>query len=299
MRTTLVRKSSGCALLLAGLLGAVPPSLHADSAVGMGIGVGFTADDNVTRGFGDSNIRSDRIVNMNLSQALRFRLADHWRVLLSGFAGLDAYQDYQGLSHFYAGAQGELQYRPAGTFGAPIYGLYARASMEEYESTLRDSYRYAVGLSARKPLTDRVQVFGALAWNLRDGRSEVFDNSDFSLRFNADYAATRRDTVYLGLEYRDGDIVSTAQPSLAYVGMSTAIVEDDVFTDATRYSYRLDGTTWIATLGYNRALGERHSLDLSWRHARATPDSLSNAAYSDSSIEYTVNQISLAYMASF
>jgi hypothetical protein len=114
----------------------------------------------------------------------------------------------------------------------------------------------------------------------------VFDTEDISLRANIDYSLSRLQTLYLGLEARDGDVVSTAQPRLAYLDISDAVVQDDVFTDGTRYSYRARANTGILTLGYNFAFAERHALDVSYRGVYVRPKEEPPASVTTESIYY-------------
>lgn len=274
-------------------------SAQADKSLGLGVETGITADDNVTRGYGDGNVLSDKFLGLNLSKSLHHPLSTHTRGVLLGFAGLNGYFEYTGLSHYYAGVQGEFQYRPSGSFYAPTLAFAVRTAIEEYQSEVRDSYRSSAWVSVRKPITDKLQLFSALTYNWRDGKSVVFDTSDIAFRVSADFAASRRNTIYLGLEYRAGDIVSTGRPSVAYVDIASAIVPDDAFKDSTRYAYKIDGSTWMLNLGYNFAINERQALDAAWRMVNATPSSVSGASYAAGRIHYTVNQFSLAYMVRF
>lgn len=286
-----------CTVLLGFGVGATPA--RADKPIGLGIETSITADDNVTRGYGDGNVFSDKFLGVNLSQSFQYPVSTHTRVLLLGFAGFNGYFEYSGLSHYYAGAQGEFQYRPSGSFYAPTFAIAARFAAEEYQSEVRDSFRSSVWVSVRKPITNKLQLFSALNYNWRDGKSVVFDTSDIALRVNADFAISRRNTVYLGLEYRDGDIVSTGRPSLAFLEIASAAVPDDAFKDTTRYAYQIDGNTWLLSLGYNFAISEQQALDASWRMVNATPDGISGTSYAAGRIHYTVNQFSLAYMVRF
>lgn len=286
-----------CTVFIGFGAGALPA--RADKPLGLGIEASVTADDNVTRGYGDGNILSDQLLGLNLSKSFHYPVSTRTRLVLLGFAGFNGYFEYIGLSQYYAGAQGEFQYRPSGGFYAPTLAIAARYAAEEYQSEARDSYRGSVWASVRKPITNKLQLFGALNYNWRDGKSVVFDTSDIALRANADFAISGRNTVYLGLEYRDGDIVSTGQPSLAFIEIASAVVPDDAFKDSTRYAYKIDGSTWMLSLGYNFAISAQQALDASWRMVNATPEAVSGASYAAGRIHYTVNQFSLAYMVRF
>lgn len=298
-----VRKSLDATVLVAAAFfffaSALALCAKADSRFDFGAQAYATYDDNVTRAEGDANVLSDELLGALVTGGTRLLLNENIRLRLVAELGGEAYNNYSGLSFGSAGLRADLQYRASGTFSAPTLALFGRAAYEEYESDLRDGYRYALGLSARGDMTDRLAWFTAFTFNKRDASSRVFDTTDFSLRGNLDYSISRRQTLYSGLEYRMGDIVSTALPSLQYVDLSNnTVVPDDAFTDATRYAYKLDATTWIFTLGYNFALNANHALDVSWRFAYSEPNGVSS--YSTyRSIHYQVNQLSLAYMVRF
>ena len=90
--------------------------------------------------------------------------------------------------------------------------------------------------------------------------------------------------------------MSTARPSLDLITIADAVVVDDVFTDTERLDYRIKADSIIATLGYNFAFGERHSLDFSWRWVQAKA---TEALGSGGKPEYKVNQYSIAYLIRF
>ena len=284
--------------VLTGLL-AGSPVAQADKPLGLGVEAGITTDNNVTRGYGTGNVLADQFVGVDISKSFHYPLFTHTRLVLLGSVGFNSYFEYSGLSHVHLGVQGNLQYRTSAGFYAPTFTFAVRSATEEYQSEVRDGYRSSVAVSVRKPVTDKLQLAGALAYNRRDAKSEVFDNNDVSVRLSADFAATSRDAIYLGLEYREGDIVSTGRSALAFVEIATAVVPDDAFEDTTRYAYKIDGSTRLLNLGYNRSFGERHALDLSWRSVYATPSPVAGTSVAAGRIRYTVNQLALAYLVRF
>src|SRR5258706_293199 len=262
----------------------------------------YTSDSNVTRAPAGDALR-DRILSVRVSAGGAIPLSTRTRVSVQGYAGTQRFSTYTGLSNNFIGTQGDFFFRTSGEFGAPTYGAFARTAKEEYESTLRDAYRHALGVTVQKPVTDRVQLSGALTRNISDGKSTIFDTRNTSLRGNADWSLGRWDTVYLGAEYRTGDSVSTVSRNdpvrtLGFVNTASAIIQDDAFNDTPRDAYRLKARTLIATLGYNRAFGERHAVDVSWRRAQSTVQN-AVAPASGSDLNYTVNQISVAYLGRF
>ena len=282
------------------VLASAPGFVHAAGPLSLRVDAGYTTDDNVTRSRGEGDALSDRILGVGIRATYPIPIPNspRTRLIAQGFAGTERFHTYTGLSHNFAGAQGDFQFRSSGEFGAATYAAFYRFAKDEYESNLRDGYRTAYGLTVLKPATDRIQVFSALSWNITDGKSTVFDTRYVSLRGNADWSVSRWDVVYLGAEYRRGDTVSTGRPTLARVDSADAIVQDDAFTDTTRFAYRLKAATWVTTLGYNRAFGAGQSLDVSWRWVQSTPLNPAATA-SKSELSYTVNQFSVAYLVRF
>jgi len=279
----------------------LPDSLLAWSMSGGGLGihadVGYTFDDNVTRSSATLDKLSDSVYDLNLSKQLMYSLGSNTRMFVNGFLGLERFHTYVGLGHANAGGGAELQYRNDGEFGTPIYALFANATYNQYETDLRDGHQFSVGLSIRKPLTDRISIFGALTRNMRYAESAVFDDKDTSARLNIDYAATQSDTLYIGGEYRHGDIVSSGSPSLRNIDLAEVFAPDDAFTSANLYAYRFDGKTAIFTLGYNFALSTKDSLDFSWRSVQSKPGLSPSIASWKST--YRDNQFSIVYLTSF
>jgi hypothetical protein len=286
------------------VLAGAPGSAHAAGPLSFRAEASYTSDDNVTRSKGEGEALSDGILGAGARAIYPVPISTRTRAVLQGFAGAEKFGTYPGLSRNFIGAQGDLQFRPSGEFGAPTYSAFVRTSKDEYESDLRDGYRHAFGVTVLKPATDRIQILGALALNVSDGKSAVFDTRNVSLRGNADWSLSRWDVVYLGAEYRRGDIVSTlsrndALRTLGLVQTATPnVIQDDAFNDTVRDAYRFKAATWVATLGYNRAFGERHSLDVSWRRVQSMPLNPRDPA-SASELRYAVNQLSVAYLARF
>ncbi|HLP99079.1 MAG TPA: autotransporter domain-containing protein [Sideroxyarcus sp.] len=263
---------------------------------GLMVAAGFAYDDNVSRASAVLDKLSDTIYSLTVNKAKSFNLTPHTRLTVSGFLDIEKFRTYAGLGHVSAGMQGEYLYRVSGEFGSPTYGIFARYTADEYESALRDGSRRSAGVTLRKPLTDRINLFAALAENVRAGKSAVFDTRDVSARMNLDYALATDKTVYLTGEYRKGDIVSSGQPSLQILDMSYVFVRDDVFNSPWFYDYRMQGKTTLFTLGYNLSFGAKDSMDFAWRHVRSTPDRSPSYA---APIRYFDNHFSISYLMAF
>ena len=265
----------------------------------------LTADDNVTRAGGSDALR-DTIFGVRASKGMLFPLSTRTRVIAQGFLGGEKFQKYDGLSHNFFGAQADFQFRSSGQFGAATYSAFVRTQAEYFQSTLRDGYRHAFGVTVLKPLTDRVTFLGALQQNISDGKSSVFDTQNTAVRANIDWTVGTWNTFYVGAEYRKGEFVSTncrncdPNKTLGLVNTATPnIIQDDAFTDTVRDAYQLKANIVVATLGYNRGFGGGQSLDISWRRAMSSLNQPAVAPASKSDFAYTVNQYSLAYLVRF
>lgn len=270
-------------------------SLH-----GMHIGAeaGYTYDSNVTRSSVATEKLADSSTSMHFTKGSIIPVSDHTRIKLNWLMGGEKFRTYEGLGKLYAGVESEFQYRPSGNFGSPTYALFGHITAEDYSSDLRDGYRYSTGLSVRKPVTDRINLFGAVAKNGRYGKSAVFDTNEYSARANLDYAMTASSTLYVGGEFRRGDVVSSGLPTLNVIDIAKVFVRDDVFTTAQLFDYRFEGKTVLFTLGYNWPFGPKDSLDFSWRRAQSKPVYRPGFATSGPS-SYVDNQFSIIYLLSF
>lgn len=265
--------------------------------IGLQVDAGYLFDDNVTRSRTPGEKLHDSVYSANVSRSDVYPLTANTRAIMTWSAGGEKFQTYDGLSRLIASVRAEFQYRPSAEWDAPTYAVFGRMLGEVYESTIRNGFRYTAGLSVRKPLTDRIGAFAALSHNERYGNSSVFVNRDNSARFNLDYALSKSETIYLGAEYRRGDIVSTGGPSLENINIAKVLVPDDAFPGRQFFSYRLAANTVLATVGYNIGFGPKDALDFSWRRVESTPHE--RAFFATSPQSYIVNQYSITYLMRF
>src|SRR5689334_22790074 len=191
------RRRCGAALAVAAALvpAGAPGVAHALDFTAARVEVALTADDNVTRASGSDALR-DTILGVRASKGLTLPISSRTRAVIQGFLGGEKFHTYDGLSHNFVGGQADLQFRSSGEFGAATYSAFVRTQAEYYQSTLRDGYRHAYGVTVLKPLTDRVQFLAALQENISDGKSAVFDTHNISLRGNFDWTVSASDTAY-------------------------------------------------------------------------------------------------------
>lgn len=255
-------------------------------AAGFDAEVAYTADDNVTRGPSAPDKLKDRFLGVTAAANWLQLTGDNTRIAYRAFLRAEIYGDFEKLNNTGLGASATFQYRASSAFLEPTYSAFLRATSLNYDSALRSGMTVNLGVSASKPLTDRITVLGILARNQRETDSEIFSTRETSLLANLDYQLTRRSTLFLTLNYLDGDVVSTywytgTWPAWAYVW-------DDAF-GGSWYAYKLSAQTQVFTLGANIGLGENSAIDLSARRAVS----------STGCCEYTRNLVSLAYLQRF
>src|SRR5215472_11405897 len=164
------------------------------------IELGYTYDDNVTLGRTSDEILWDQFVSLNVSASRAFPISDNTRLVVTGLLGGEKYFNYNGLSNLSGGLDVELQYRRSGAFDAITFAAFARGWLVNYDSHLRDGSHYSAGVNARGAVTDRISLFGELAWNQRRAQSEVWDLTDYSALVNLDYSVGRG-TLYATGQY--------------------------------------------------------------------------------------------------
>jgi len=271
--------------------------LTATKPIDLQLDAGYMYDENVNRANVSAEKLSDSIYSVTANKSFTYPLGTNTRGQLSVTGGALGFKTYQGLDQAFLGLQGDLQYRSSGDFDAPTFSLFGRAFVDDYRSDLRDGERYSLGVSYRQLLTDRIGLFGAVAYNIRNARSEVWDNRETAARLSFDYSLTPDSTIYLVGEYRSGNIVSsTNRPSLEQLDIANVFVRDNAYP-GTYFAYQFDGRTVVSTLGWNIAFGPRDSIDFTWIRAQSTPDSKSSFGSTPS--DYIVNQYSIVYLLRF
>jgi uncharacterized protein YhjY with autotransporter beta-barrel domain/mono/diheme cytochrome c family protein len=265
---------------------------------GVNLDFGVVLDDNVTRASTAAQRYEDVSYSVNASKSFAVPLNDNMRVNFNAAVGAEKFKIYSGLDRMSISGEAELQYRTSGDFGAPIYGVFANLTGEEYESNMRDGQRLSVGLSLRKPITDRLTLYAAIAKNMRYAKSDVFNTRDYSGRINFDYAITPSSTMYLTGEYRRGDVVSSGLHTLGNVNIAQSFQQDDAFTRHSLYAYRVRGQTFLLTTGLNIPLGAKDSLDFSYRRVLSRSMTESNVP-GVGAPRYFASQFSIVYLTSF
>lgn len=258
---------------------------------------GVMRDNNVSRaGFGPARF-PDTVRFVGVSSSLAYPLTPHTRLWGTATLGAEKYRRFDGLDRLHGSAELEYQYRASSNFDEPTFGAFVKLTGEEFGSDMRDGYRIGAGLSVRQSLNDRVSYSASVAHQARRATDRVFSGSENVLRGNVDLQLSDRALLYLGADYRRGDIVATGWPDGGTPNVSNVFWWDDAFAAEGMVSYRLRGSSMQLTLGLNYAIAPRHSIDFSLRHIRTR--AASSPRYIASDFSYKSSQVSVAYLFRF
>lgn len=280
------------------------------SALPLRAEAGYTLEDNLTRASKPTPGWHDQSHALTLGTWTQWPAGERSRVVARGGVTAEKFQHAEGLDRSSLELGAEWQYRGDSSFDAITYGLSFLAAWDAYRSGLRDGRRYALGINARMPLSDRVEVQAALVRNLRDAESALFDTRDLALRLAVEYALAGGDTAYAQAETRRGDIVASGKPMADSAAIARVLAEDDAFFRVGYLGYRFAADSLSLTLGYNLRLGGRDALDFSLRHTQAEPsvrpDYSKVVPYPGMGLpgeggasRYRANQLGVAYLLNF
>lgn len=286
-----------CGVLLAG------PAIAQDASAlspfdGVQAELSVTHDNNVSRGRSASDTLSDQFYSLQFNKDWVVPVTAQSRLTFTGTTGGEAFVRYSGLDRVFGEGRASIDYRRSGEFDAVTLGSFVRVGGDYYKSPLRSGYRYAVGATLQRALTDRIHVFGLIAYEDRHAESAVFTGRGSSVRLNFDYALSGRGTLYAVADYRRGDVVSSGRRSLENTDTAKVLVPDAAFPGRDFFTYRFDADTVVTTLGYNHGFGPKASIDVSWRRAVSKPRLLPSFATTVPG-RYVADQFSLSGVLRF
>lgn len=269
-----LRRRSPAPLALAVLLAALPARAEHHVRIHYSGDVASGYDNNVTNAQHDADVRESGFASATGNVDYQRALSLYTTLLLRGSALYEHWNSFEGLSNAKATAMARVLYRADGDFWTPTLAAWASASVWEFDSEIRDSNEYRAGVFVTENLTTQVTGRLALGASRRESDSRVFDLSGWSAQLNLDWVPAPRMTVYTGYQYYDGDVTSTATPSL-WIGLAAEAIEaDDAFGGIAGglRAYRLDATAQISTLGFNYALSRKMSLDFQGQYIGTRAD---------------------------
>jgi len=182
----------------------------------------------------------------------------------------------KGLNHSSVGVQFIYRWQHSLGYFKPFFQFNTSIEHEEYDAKQRDSTLVRSQLFITKRLTDYFIIVAGLEYKQQESDEDVFDLVNHRAFVSLDFNTKNNATYYATYSYDQGDIWSSSQvtfcngssaddifPLLTY---SVARVWDDAFNDSlcgNWLAYKLEADTHTIMLGYNSAIGDNSSVDLS------------------------------------
>ena len=259
---------------IAFLLFACPASVLAGDDTFVDLDATLGLDDNVTRAESDRDIEHDTFLSLVANFGAEVWRGDSSQLVLNATLATDQFYYYSGLSNYSVAGAATYTFAFASGFGAPWFALNTSYRVVEFDSELRDSNIIAANITVGKRIDDLTNLRFGAGVQSRDSDGRAFDNDNSFGFINLDLTVAPERTLYFSYRLQAGDAFSTsssANISLAALNAAGSANEaDDVFVG--KRSYRLDATTQLYTVGYNRALDLDSAYDVSLRFLSASTD---------------------------
>lgn len=252
-----------------------------------------TSDDNVSKAELDVDRERDVFYTVAADLSATQRLGMLHAVSAAGTFHVEEFDKFDGLSNTQYGLTVDYRFQTRTGFTAPRYSVFARKLEIDSETDIRDGDLTEYGFSITRKLTTKITgAFGVTDTERVADLGEVFDLERVRYFVNLDWQVTNRAALYTNYSFIDGDVFSTATPSLKLVSMADAIEPDNAFGGIAngKFAYRLDAETQILRLGMNVGLNQSASFDIS-------ADILESEAVGD--IEYDLLSVTAGFLLHF
>ena len=229
--------------------------------------VAVADDDNIRNAQNDIDIRSDQIASVSLKARGGKSLSSFSLWNFGGSATYNAFKTFDTLNNVDIEINTRYRFALSSGFTSPIYTLGARLGGLEFDTEMRDSTVLSLSADLTKWVTNTINMTTGWSYKLRESKSEVFDTTNNRLFINFDTNFSKTSLLYTTFAVVLGDSVSSASPTVDIIDVADAIEPDDAFGGVTtnQFAYRIDATTLVFTLGYNKIMTRSLSLDFSAR----------------------------------
>lgn len=190
------------------LCGGLSVALAAEPTLNTEFSLGY--DDNVSNSEHDDDSRSSRfaIAGVRLDHSINLAAQDSL-LLRAGLQG-EAHDGLSALNNAKLSGMIRFTHSPLPGSSVPTLSVWGAAATWEFNSELRDSSEYRVGVFLTQPLRERLSARLSLTGSRRNADNPVFDLRGVSAAADLDWHVTPTLTVYGGLQFHDGDVVSSA-----------------------------------------------------------------------------------------
>jgi hypothetical protein len=225
---------------------------------------GLLYDDNVPRAELSSDRKGDTAFQVSGKAGKSFFPIEAGTLSFSANVRAQAFARFDDLNSLSPGARASYRHKLGLGASAPWVSLGIGGAWEKFQGDVRDAATLDLAFEVGSRLRERWDLRAGLRHERRYGEtSDVFDQSGSSVSVHAGYEVADWLLLFLGGEYRKGDVVSSSLPNPRVLEAAAARVSDPAF-GAGVVSYRLDARTYTLTAGGNVAFTDRCSLDVSY-----------------------------------
>jgi FimV-like protein len=231
-------------------------------------------DSNIRNAHKDIDIRDDIVADASFRARGGTSVSNLSLITYGVRLNYEAFKTFDTLNNVNFDFNAKYRFAFAGNFSSPIYSVGVKLGGIDSESVMRTSTLFSTSLQMTKWLTDAINMTLGLEHRVRESKSVVFDTTDNLFFMNFDLDLTKTDLLYGTFSFVTGDIVSSGTPDIYIINAADAIEPDDAFGGIAnnQFAYRLQGDTNVFTLGYNRIMTRKISLDLSYRYVDSEAD---------------------------
>ncbi|MEK6815740.1 MAG: hypothetical protein AABY65_13505 [Nitrospirota bacterium] len=224
--------------------------------------VGLVHEDNINRSAWASNEKKDTSLVPAVSLGRIYQLADATRLRVTADFEAAAYDKYDLLNYWKAGAALALRHKLGVGPDVPWVQARLAGAYMDARDEMRESKLYSAGLLAGKRFDERIDARIGYTYDVRDGKdgpvsspsipTDVFDQRAQTVSLDAGYILADRLLVTAGYAYRYGDTDSACDGE----NIATVLAGEDVKALATESAFREPFCVY-------RLTGRVHSISLS------------------------------------
>lgn len=224
--------------------------------------VGVVYEDNINRSAWASNEKKDTSLVPSVSVGRVYQLADATRMRLTADFEAAAYDKYDLLNYWKAGAALALRHKLGVGPDVPWVQARLAGAYMDARDEMRESKLYSAGLLAGKRFDERIDARIGYTYDVRDGKdgpvsspsipTDVFDQRVQTVSLDAGYILADRLLVTAGYAYRSGDVDSSCDAE----NIAGVLAGEDVKALAKESAFRDPFCVY-------RLTGRVHSISLS------------------------------------
>lgn len=285
------------------LMGALlAPSVSANSF--LDLTVGLHADDNITRGFLNSDIHKDQSAELALSGGRLFQLAPANSVTAIGSVTTTRFAELSGLHSNSLSLGGTYQHKfGLGAYAPVMVGALVWTHHDSHSQT-RDREVMELEISYGKRLSALWNLTAGATYEVSKGihdarrhasiystRNDIYDFNQGSVFAGADYTLRNYAVISASYTFGDGYVVSSAlAPNPGLGSISRALTADHAVQPPVgrkQVAYTLPARTHLVDVNYSHPIGRDSSINVGISR---------QLVKARQGVDYTNNRISLRFI---